>query len=135
MEYELLCGFSGGHPVNHIEAAFPPMSALAISSATHPLQASKTILLVEDEAFVRQMIYEILEAADCRVVKCTNANEAKNVFRQYGDIIDVLVTDVVLPGENGRELAKDLLDLDPELKVILISGYPERLCLLKKSIT
>jgi len=103
------------------------MSALAISGAVQRLQAHKTILVVEDDAFVRQMIYAILEAAHYRVLKCANAEQAKAIFRQYGDIVDILIVDIVLPGESGSELAKDLMELDSELKVLLISGYAENL--------
>jgi two-component system, cell cycle sensor histidine kinase and response regulator CckA len=109
------------------QASSPTMSALAISGAIYELQASKTILVVEDDAFVRQMICEILKTARHRVLKGANAEEARNLFRQYGDILDLLIVDVVLPGESGSELAKDLVKLDPELKVLLISGYPKNL--------
>jgi two-component system, cell cycle sensor histidine kinase and response regulator CckA len=109
------------------QASSPMMSALAISGAIHEVRAFKTILVVEDDAFVCQMICEILKAAHNRVLKCANAEQARNLFRQYGDILDLLIVDVVLPGESGSELAKDLVKLDPELKVLLISGYPENL--------
>lgn len=113
--------------MDSIQASSAMMNALAISKATQPLQASKTILLVEDEEFVREMICHILKAAHFHVFPCANAKQAQAVFRQYGHMVDVLITDVVLPGENGRELARDLLEMDSELKVILISGYPEEL--------
>jgi CheY-like chemotaxis protein len=109
------------------QASSPMMSALAISGAIHEVRAFKTILVVEDDAFVRQMICEILEAAHFVVLKCGNAEEAKARFQKHGDVVDVLIADVVLPGENGRELARDLAQFDPELKVLLISGYPENL--------
>ncbi|HXY02325.1 MAG TPA: response regulator [Terriglobales bacterium] len=113
--------------MNYTETTAPGLSALAISGALHRVQACKTILVVEDDAFVRQMIYEILEAANYRVLKCANATQAKVIFRQYGDIVDLLLVDVVLPGESGRELARDLMEVDSELKVLLVSGYAENL--------
>ena len=103
------------------------MNEAVISRAARQVQACKTILLVEDETFVREMIYGILEDAGYRVLKCADAKLAKAVFHQYADVVGLVITDIVLPGENGRELARDLMELDSELKVILISGYPEKL--------
>jgi len=109
--------------MNHMDATQIPISALSPSRLVRPLHAFKTILVVEDESFVRQMIYDTLGTAGYRVLQCGDAQQAKALFQQYGDIVDLVIADVVLPGENGRDLAKDLLDLDSELKVILISGY------------
>ncbi len=111
----------------NIEVAECTMTALAISKITQQVQVSKTILLVEDEEFVREMIYKTLEAAGYRVLKCGNAKQAQAVYRQYGEVIDLLLTDVVLPAQSGIDLAKDLLALNADLKVVLISGYPEKL--------
>jgi two-component system, cell cycle sensor histidine kinase and response regulator CckA len=113
--------------VVNIEVAECTMTALAISKITQQVQVSKTILLVEDEEFVREMIYKTLEAAGYRVLNCGNAKQAQAVYRQYGEVIDLLLTDVVLPAQSGIDLAKDLLALNADLKVVLISGYPEKL--------
>lgn len=84
-----------------------------------------TILLVEDEAFVREITCEILEAAGYRVLKARNAAEATEAFRRYKAIVRLLLTDVVLPGRNGRDLASDLRTMSPSLRTLFISGYPE----------
>ena len=84
-----------------------------------------TILVVEDEAFVREVTCEILELAGYAVLKARNGVEARGAFQQRGENIQLLITDVVLPGENGRDLATCLNVIQPGLKTIFISGYPE----------
>lgn len=101
-----------------------PNSASAPTDTDSP-RGKGTILLVEDEAFLREVTCEILESAGYRVLKTRNATEAANAFRQYKNIVKVLLTDVVLPGQNGRDLANDLRAVCPSLKIIFISGYPE----------
>jgi DNA-binding response OmpR family regulator len=82
-------------------------------------------LFVEDEGFLREMASGVMESAGHRVLKARDAAEAMGLFRRYRKIIDVLLTDVVLPGKDGRELAREVRAVDPELKVIFISGYAE----------
>jgi two-component system, cell cycle sensor histidine kinase and response regulator CckA len=83
------------------------------------------ILVVEDEAFVREVTCEILERAGYDVLKARNGAEARGIFHHRSESIQLLLTDVVLPGENGRELATYLKTKQPGLKTIFISGYPE----------
>jgi DNA-binding response OmpR family regulator len=84
-----------------------------------------TILLVEDERFLREVTCEILESAGYRVLKAGTAAEAIFAFDEYKTIVRLLLTDVVLPGQNGRDLATDLRCVCPKLRIIFISGYPE----------
>jgi len=83
-----------------------------------------TILLVEDERFVREAAAQILESAGYRVVKARNATEARRAFHQAEAQVHVLVTDVVLPHTSGCELARELAAAQPALKTIFMSGYP-----------
>lgn len=85
----------------------------------------ESILLVEDEDFVREVTYEVLVFAGYRVAKARNAAEALRVFHRCGDRVQLLLTDVVLPGRNGRDLARNLRIVQPDLKAIFISGYPD----------
>ena len=107
--------------MNDAQLASDTNSALATLS--EHLCSPQTILLVEDEAFVREMVAEILEGAGYRVLKARNAAEANDVFQRFGKIVQLLLTDVILPGQNGRELAKDLRQINSALRVICISGY------------
>lgn len=88
-------------------------------------QGHGTILLVEDETFLREVTCEILESAGYRVLKTRSAAEAISAFGEYKAIVRLLLTDVVLPGQNGRDLANDLRALCPKLRILFISGYPE----------
>ncbi|MDT8066820.1 MAG: response regulator [Terriglobia bacterium] len=86
----------------------------------------KTILLVEDEDFVRNVTREVLELHGYQVLEAIDADEGLELYGENIDIIDLLLTDVVMPGRNGREFANQLLALRPGLKVIFMSGYTDR---------
>jgi len=88
-------------------------------------QALTTILLVEDDKFVREATCQALCSAGFRVLTSNNAGEAVQMFRTFSSPCDVLITDIVLPDRRGGELAKQLLILSPALKIIYVSGYPE----------
>lgn len=96
-----------------------------VVSKADPPRSHGTILLVEDETFLLEVTCEILESAGYRVLKTRNATEAMDAFRQFHAIVRLLMTDVVLPGRNGRDLASEVRSISPDLKVIFISGYPE----------
>lgn len=81
-----------------------------------------TILLVEDEQFLRDATCVVLETAGYRVLKTRNAVEALSTFEKFKPIVQLLLTDVVLPGRNGCDLANDLRAICPELRTIFISG-------------
>jgi len=82
------------------------------------------ILLVEDEGFVRDVACEILESEGYEVLTARTGKEAIEIFRSRGPI-HLLLTDVVMPGMNGRDLAEQLTSLSPELKTIYMSGYTD----------
>jgi PAS domain S-box-containing protein len=88
-------------------------------------RGTETILLVEDEAPVRQAAKTILERAGYRVLDAANAHLALDVFRQRADEIDLVMTDMIMPGMNGRELAEQLRDLRPGVRLLFTSGYTD----------
>jgi len=89
--------------------------------------ASETILLVEDQAFVRQAVAEILESAGYQLVVAGSAAEALCVCGATPKPLDLLLADVVMPGISGRELAAQLEGFYPRTRVLLMSGYAEQL--------
>ena len=99
--------------------------SVSIVADTDSPRGHGTILLVEDETFLRDVTCEILESAGYRVLKTRNATEAISAFSEYKTIVRLLLTDVVLPGQNGRDLAHNLRSVCPKLRIIFISGYPE----------
>lgn len=92
-----------------------------------------TILLVEDESFVRDVTREILQSAGHRVLCATRAAGAVIIFSDLASEIDLLLTDVILPDENGRALAASMLRRNPCLKVLYVSGYPDQIGALQVS--
>lgn len=84
-----------------------------------------TILLVEDEAFVRNVTAEVLRSFGYRVLMAANALEAKEAFAKHGAHVQLVLTDMIMPGSNGRKLAMELRKASPGLRVIVTSGYPE----------
>ncbi len=86
-------------------------------------QGSETILLVEDEETVRNFVSQILVEQGYRILSASSAGEAKEIFAKRGREVALLLTDVVMPGENGFELFKYLSGCLPSLKVLHMSGY------------
>ena len=87
----------------------------------------ETIMLVEDEAFVRGVTRAVLESAGYSVVAVGNATEAQHVYEQRSGLMDLLLTDIVLPGENGRQLAGRLSKKNSALQILLVTGYLEEM--------
>jgi PAS domain S-box-containing protein len=89
------------------------------------LEGSETVLLVEDEEIVRNLCVRILERLGYRVMQAGNGDEAIGLAMGYGERIDLLMTDVVMPGMHGRELAIRLTRIHPETRVLFTSGYTD----------
>ncbi|MFQ5630157.1 MAG: PAS domain S-box protein, partial [bacterium] len=83
----------------------------------------ETILLVEDEAAVRQVTKLILAKNGYSVLDARNADEALSKYTKHNGAIDLLISDMVMPGMNGQELAHKFKGILPEIKVLFISGY------------
>jgi len=82
-----------------------------------------TILLVDDEPDVRDLARDVLAPQGYRILEAGNAEEALRVAREHGEPIDLLLTDVVMPGLHGHELAAQLQGQRPGLKVLYMSGF------------
>ena len=93
----------------------------------------QTILLVEDEVFVRKATAEGLESAGYRVLVARNAVEALEALRRSPQPVDLLLTDVVMPGMSGYELAAKFHTLCVRGRILLMSGYAEELALCQLS--
>lgn len=86
-----------------------------------------TILYVEDELFVREVMGEVLRTAGYQVLVAKNAAEAEDIFQGWGEEVDLLLTDVILPGETGCVLADRLRRKSPRLRVLYVTGYAEEM--------
>lgn len=96
-----------------------------VEERTEPVQAqcSATILLVEDEETVRQMTTDILEEGGYTTLVAMTPQEALALCARADQQIDLLLTDVVMPGMNGRELSRHIESMRPGIKVLFMSGY------------
>jgi signal transduction histidine kinase/CheY-like chemotaxis protein len=101
-----------------------PLAAPPAAPVPKPQAASAaTILLVEDESGVRNTTERILKRAGYRVLAAANAAEASALFDVHSGSLDLLLTDVVMPGMHGPELAARLAAIRPSLPVIFVSGH------------
>lgn len=92
-------------------------------SGLQPALGHETVLLVEDEPAVRESMRSILAKNGYNVMEARNGQEAFNIARDYKEQIDLLVSDLVLPGIGGREVAQQVREIRPEARVLYISGY------------
>lgn len=129
---------SGGHISVYSEPGrgstfkvFLPRTDRVISSkippapSSSPRGGSETILVVEDEEQVRVVIRSILRKHGYNVLDTQNGGEAFLVCEKYASKIHLLLTDIVMPRMNGRELSERLLQLRPDMKLLYVSGYTE----------
>jgi PAS domain S-box-containing protein len=103
----------------------PAETFARISAASNLPRGDESVLLVEDDANVRALAKSFLQRLGYRVVEFSNGTEALAHARRCSEQIDLLLTDVVMPGLNGREIAHQLHGIHPETVVLFASGYTE----------
>jgi CheY-like chemotaxis protein len=108
--------YTGTHPV-HVAAARSDQPPPAASK-------SRTVLIVEDEPVIRELILEVLQEQGWRCLEAADGNAAWSLLQSRADI-DLLITDVGLPGLNGRVLAERARRERPALHVLFVTGYAE----------
>jgi len=90
-----------------------------------PKGGSETILLVEDEDALRELSAELLETSGYAILAACSGAEALVLAERHPGVIDLLLTDVIMPEMSGRELAERLRLIRPETKVLFVSGYTD----------
>jgi two-component system cell cycle sensor histidine kinase/response regulator CckA len=95
------------------------------AGAAPQARAGETVLVVEDQPAVRALITSVLESAGYTVLAAADADGALALCRQHDGDLHLLLTDVVLPGTGGREMARRMLELRPAIKVAFMSGYTD----------
>jgi two-component system cell cycle sensor histidine kinase/response regulator CckA len=106
-----------------VEGALEPAGPVGVSPSHSG--GSETVLLVEDEESVRQLVRETLESKGYKVLEADNGDAALQIASGHSGKIDMLITDVVMPGMSGRELSARLCAACPQTKVLYLSGYTE----------
>jgi two-component system cell cycle sensor histidine kinase/response regulator CckA len=123
VQSEPRCGTTFSIYLPRVEEAAEGRNAIAV--ARTPAGGSETILLVEDEESVRQLVRETLHAKGYRVLEAENGDAGLVLAEQHIGQIDMVISDVVMPGTGGRELVQRLLQSRPGMKVLYLSGYTE----------
>jgi len=105
--------------------AQPATAAEPARAPSDPAGGSETILLAEDEEAVRQLVCDALSARGYRVLLAPNAERALEISQAHVQPIHILVTDMVMPGKSGNELAREMLRSRPNLRILFLSGYTD----------
>jgi CheY-like chemotaxis protein len=104
-----------------------PVDRLSPSPTTSEApRGTETILLTEDEQDVREVAREFLESGGYTVIEAPDGAEALGLVETHQGVIDLLITDMVMPRMTGQELAARLKERQPELRMLYMSGYSER---------
>ena len=86
-------------------------------------KASRTILVVDDDSRLRRVIRQCLDSEGYATLEAGNSQTAAGICRNHRESVDLLLTDVALPGSNGKELARRVLTYNANIKVLFMSGY------------
>jgi CheY-like chemotaxis protein len=108
----------------------PQVAAAMPAKAEHAIgpvlpRGSETVLIVEDEDAVRHIVRRVLEAQGYEIVEARDGNDALRICAHRGDRIDLVLSDVIMPGMGGRELSRALATTRPTLPILFMSGYNE----------
>jgi PAS domain S-box-containing protein len=103
-----------------------PVEGPAVTAApTRPVEGTETILVTEDNESVRRLVGTVLKGHGYTVLEAAEPAEALALAERHGGPVALLVTDVVMPGMSGRELARQLEAARPDLRVLYTSGYTD----------
>src|SRR6478752_7655632 len=108
-----------------VAAAGEPAQIAAQAQAQRVEPGTETILLVEDEANLRYLARQYLEKQGYKVIEAADGAVAMQIAVAHDAMIHLLLTDVIMPGMNGRELAQRISEIRPNVKVLYMSGYTE----------
>ena len=87
--------------------------------------STQTILIIDDEAIVREAVQDILEMIDVEVLEAVNGREGIETYRQHQSHIAAILLDMKMPGLSGAETLRHLREINPAVPIILSSGYAE----------
>jgi len=107
----------------HLPVASTEVEDEVITGEMRPLEAGRTVLLVEDEAALRELIERFLRGEGYRVLAAADGSEALALFEREGGAVDLVVTDMLMPGRSGIELMAEIDARTPGTIVLFMSGY------------
>ncbi len=117
---------SASTPTAWAEASGPISLTASEKEQIRANNSTYTILVVEDESMVRELICRVLIGAGYKVIKAGDGQEAIGMLEQYSGQVDLVVTDIIMPRMGGRELIEQLKNRWATIKVICMSGYTDR---------
>jgi PAS domain S-box-containing protein len=113
-------------PVSEQDTKGPVQKAICPSrDSVRSMDTQKTVLLVEDNEQVRALVESILSREGMQLLVANDGLAGRELFATHQGRVDLLLTDVIMPGLNGRELYDELVNLQPDLKAIFMSGYTD----------
>jgi len=104
----------------------PAEPAAASTAGAEPRGGTETVLVVEDAASVRMVTRQVLERFGYAILEAPNGETALRLAAKHHGPIHLLLTDVIMPGLSGRQLAEQLVQLRPDMKVLYASGYADQ---------
>jgi CheY-like chemotaxis protein len=115
-----------GRPWFQPDPACPVFEELRtiLSKLTCQADSAETILVVEDQPATAQITRILLESWGYHVLEAHSGEEALAVFARNGHAVHLVLTDVIMPGMNGADLAGEMLQMRPDLRIVFMSGYP-----------
>ena len=106
-----------------VEAQKTPVKPPEVAAETASDRGAETVLLVEDDEMFRELLEEVLAANGYTVLTAAGPDAALTLREDYSGHVDLVVSDMVMPGMTGLELARELHERHPEMRVLLMSGY------------
>jgi two-component system, cell cycle sensor histidine kinase and response regulator CckA len=97
--------------------------ARTVGSSTQGTEAARVVLVVDDEPNVRDLVCRTLREGGYRTLEAAHGGEALDILEAGSDTVDLIVTDVVMPGMDGRELGRRLAQSRPTLPILYMSAY------------
>jgi PAS domain S-box-containing protein len=101
----------------------PEPDARTAPAASGDAEGSRTVLLIEDTPVVRTVVRAFLESDHYHVLEAERGEDALTIARAHGGVIDLVLTDIILPGMDGKQAAEELRAVRPGIKVLYMSGY------------
>jgi two-component system cell cycle sensor histidine kinase/response regulator CckA len=97
-----------------------------VEHKVHVLPPGATILVIDDEEEVREVVEEVLQSRGVHVLSAADGSAAVELFRRHGPRIDVVLLDMNMPGMSGEAVFQELVNIRPDVKILLSTGYSEQ---------
>jgi len=111
--------------VDEVQSRQHPVTENNEQNAQTAVDGNETILVVEDEEQVRELVCEMLESFGYRIIEADNGKDAIDIYNRNRDSIKLILTDVIMPQMSGKQFIQSLDEMNPETRVLFMSGYTD----------